>query len=555
MPGESALRSGHSGDFSVRKGIDVLIRAFRDEFAPDEPVRLLMKSTSPAPEYAVGDSRITLTSGFLDQEALLDLLRQMDVFVLPSRGEGFGLCGLEAMATGLPLIATAWGGPSEYLDPEYSYSLQYHLVEAGGVESNHVRYHGLWAEPDYEHLRHLLRWLFAHPDMAAERGKVAAERVRERWTWDRVARQICRDLDHSRPDIKGKLAVRIAQISTLCTPVRRDRCGSVESLVWLLSRELIRLGHEVTVFATADSEPPGELVGTLPGPYGQAGSPGDWQLCEWINLCRAVEQSARFDVLHSHGYLLGLPLQGLSRSPLIHTYHVQPAMDQANAWRLAGSPWVTALSHFQWSAFPALQPAAVIHHGVDPEQFTLNAIPDDYVCYLGRFMPEKGPLAAIEAARAMGVRLLLAGPPNPYFHQHIEPLIDGRSVEYVGYVTGTERNHLLGHARAFAPPSCRNRNRSDWSVPEALMCGTQVVTTPLGAVAEAASIKGSQATSRGHSEEFVQQILQELFVGPMPDSKGCPSRGSPARRMAQQYSQLFENVLPCSAPASQPICE
>jgi glycosyltransferase involved in cell wall biosynthesis len=186
---------GTFGDFSARKGIDVLIRAFQDEFAPDEPARLLMKSSSPAPRYAVADPRITMMSGFLDGPALLDLLREMDVFVLPSRGEGFGLCGLEAMATGLPLIATAWSGPSEYLDPEYSYPLEYRLVEAGGVESNHVRYHGLWAEPDYEHLRHLLRWLFRHPEEAAERGKIAAERVRERWNWDRVATQMCRDLD------------------------------------------------------------------------------------------------------------------------------------------------------------------------------------------------------------------------------------------------------------------------------------------------------------------------------------------------------------------------
>ena len=149
--------------------------------------------------------------------------------------------------------------------------------------------------------------------------------------------------------------MRIAQIATLCTPVRRDRCGSVESVVWLLSRELSRMGYKVTVFATAGSEPDDEceLVATLPGPYGQAGSPDDWQLCEWINLCRAVQESGRFDVLHSHGYLLGLPLQPLSRSPMVHTYHVLPSSDQANSWRLANAPCVTAsLETFSGVLFP-----------------------------------------------------------------------------------------------------------------------------------------------------------------------------------------------------------
>src|SRR5688572_18956167 len=101
--------------------------------------------------------------------------------------------------------------------------------------------------------------------------------------------------------------MRIAQIATLATPVRPSGVGSVEGLVSLLMRELIQLGHEVTVFAAAGSQVTGELVATLPGRYATAGSPDDWQLCEWINVCRAVEQSARFDVLHSHNYLWGLP--------------------------------------------------------------------------------------------------------------------------------------------------------------------------------------------------------------------------------------------------------
>ena len=82
--------------------------------------------------------------------------------------------------------------------------------------------------------------------------------------------------------------MRIAQISTLCTPVRRENSASVEGLVWLLTRELTRLGHEVTVFGVAGSEVCGELVATLPGSYGENGSPDDWELCEFINLCGAI---------------------------------------------------------------------------------------------------------------------------------------------------------------------------------------------------------------------------------------------------------------------------
>src|SRR6266536_4921118 len=82
--------------------------------------------------------------------------------------------------------------------------------------------------------------------------------------------------------------MRIAQISTLSAPVRRETGGSVESLIWLLTRELIRLGHQVTVFGAAGSEADGgEVVATLAGPYGAHGSLDDWQLCEWVKIGRA----------------------------------------------------------------------------------------------------------------------------------------------------------------------------------------------------------------------------------------------------------------------------
>jgi len=186
---------GTFGDLSPRKGIDVLIRAFVDEFAASEPVRLLMKSTFPLKGCELTDPRITFLTGFTSHEELLEVLRRMDAFVLPSRGEGFGLCGLEAMSTGLPVIGTNWSGPAEYLDPEYSFPLSYRLVDARGSEGRGTFYFGQWAEPNYEHLRYLMRWVYEHREEAAEKGQTASDRVRESWTWDRPARQMCDDLD------------------------------------------------------------------------------------------------------------------------------------------------------------------------------------------------------------------------------------------------------------------------------------------------------------------------------------------------------------------------
>jgi glycosyltransferase involved in cell wall biosynthesis len=334
--------------------------------------------------------------------------------------------------------------------------------------------------------------------------------------------------------------MRIAQVSTLSTPVRREGSDSIESLVWLLSRELIALGHEVTVFACAGSEPHGELIATLPGPYAQGGSPGNWHICEWINLCRAVEQSGRFDVMHTHAYLWGLPLEALSRAPMVHTLHVSPYEDEARLWSLVPDACVTAISHYQWSAFPERRPAAVIPHGVDPGQFTFRAEPEGYVCFLGRFIPGKGPLEAIAAAKTLGVRLLLAGPSNDYFREHVEPLVDGRSIEYVGYVCGWERDRLLGGARALLYP-VQSPEPFGLVQVEAMLCGTPVVAMALGAAPEIIDegVTGYTATS---AEEFARQIRRAFALDRRRVREQAEERFS-ARRMAEQYAELYRRQV------------
>src|SRR5438876_2024673 len=170
--------------------------------------------------------------------------------------------------------------------------------------------------------------------------------------------------------------MRIGLISTMDSPVRQNGSGSIETLVWLLSRELTALGHDVTVFAAGGSEPHGELFATLPGPCGTEGSPHEYEVCEWINHCRAVEQSDRFDVLHSHGYLWGLPLHRLARAPMVHTLHLWPHTNEATLWTLAPEACVTAISNCQWSRFPKLEPTATIYHGIDVSQFIFRPRPD-----------------------------------------------------------------------------------------------------------------------------------------------------------------------------------
>ena len=333
--------------------------------------------------------------------------------------------------------------------------------------------------------------------------------------------------------------MRIALIPTVSAPVRKDSGGSVEAWTWLLARELSRLNHQVTVFACKGSEADAEIVATVPGPYGANGTYDDWQLCEWINLCRAVEQSGRFDVLHSQAYLWGVPLQSLSRAPIVHTIHIVPDDNAARLLESTPRPCITAISRHQWSAHPATVPAAIIPHGADVSQFTFRAQPDDYVLYLGRFTSGKGPVHAINAARRLGLRLVLAGPENAYFREHVRPLIDGRSIEYAGFVQGVERDRLLGGARALLYP-IQYPEAFGLVLVEAMLCGTPVAAMRLGAVPEIVE-DGAGGFTATNAEEFVSIIPKCFSLDRRAVRQQAELRFS-AERMARDYVRVYSGL-------------
>ena len=333
--------------------------------------------------------------------------------------------------------------------------------------------------------------------------------------------------------------MRIAQIATLSAPVRKDTGGSVELLIWLLTRELAKLGHESTVFGIAGSEVDGEVIVTAPGPYARDGALEDWHLCEWVNLCKAVEQSGRFDVMHSHAYLWGIPLQPLSQAPLVHTIHIVPDDDTAKLWAAAPQSCVTAISRHQWSEFPHLKPSAVIPHGVDTTAFTFQEQPGDYVLYLGRFVSGKGPLLAIETAQKLGLRLVLAGPSNPYFREHIQPLVDGKTIEYAGFVAGKDRDRLLGGAKALIYP-IQYPEAFGLVLVEAMLCGTPIAAIGLGAVPEivADGITGFIAKGR---DDFSETVAKCFSLNRRQIRALAEQRFSVAK-MAEDYLRVYRGM-------------
>lgn len=339
--------------------------------------------------------------------------------------------------------------------------------------------------------------------------------------------------------------MRIAQISTMASPVRPRDSHSVEQVVWLLSDELVRMGHDVTVFGCAGAETAANFE-TSTGAYAQNGGLSDWHLCEWANLSEAVSRSGDFDVIHSHVYLWGIPLEVFSAVPMLHTLHVQPFADEAILRQRFPQSRVTALSRAQWSDFPELPTLPVVHHGVDARQFTPWMNPEHYVLFLGRLVPGKGVLQAIDAASAGGITLKIAGEPTDYFREQVAPRVDGTRVMYVGPVTGEAQNTLIASARGLVYPIERPEPFGLVLI-EAMSCGTPVAGMSLGAVPELVT-DGIDGCLAADADGLADALRRAMCLDRRRVFESAAARFS-ASRMACGYLRLYEQAVKGAACA------
>ena len=186
---------------SIRKGTDLLVKAFREEFKGIDDVRLILKTsdhfiTMPMEKGAMDDPRIKLIWNPMSHQQILELLKEIDCFVFPSRGEGFGLPAIEAMSTGCPTIMTNWGGLADFGSKKDTMLLDGKFIDADDFTK--VIYKepcGEWYEPNYEQLKQWMRWSYENRKEAKKMGKMASERIHRDWNWSVVVKELTDDLD------------------------------------------------------------------------------------------------------------------------------------------------------------------------------------------------------------------------------------------------------------------------------------------------------------------------------------------------------------------------
>ena len=282
--------------------------------------------------------------------------------------------------------------------------------------------------------------------------------------------------------------MKIAQIAPLWESVPPKLYGGTERIVSYLTEELVRQGHDVTLFASGDSQTLARLWASSP----QAFRSQSEMVNRDVPLVLMQEQvfgveAGRFDIIHSHLDFLGFPLSRRCATPVLTTLHGRLDLPElVPMYREYADMPVVSISNAQRLPLPNANWQDTVYHGL-PDLYTFHPNPGSYLAYLGRICPEKRPDHAIEIAKRVGIPLRMAAKIDPhdreYFETKIAPLLDHPLVEYLGEVTDAEKCDLLGNAVAVL---CTY----DWPEPfgivliEALACGTPVLAYRCGSIPE-----------------------------------------------------------------------
>jgi glycosyltransferase involved in cell wall biosynthesis len=339
--------------------------------------------------------------------------------------------------------------------------------------------------------------------------------------------------------------MRIAQVAPLFESVPPKTYGGTERVVSWLTEELVRMGHDVTLFASGDSMTTAQLVPCCPESLRLATGSVDSMAHHYVMLEKLLHKKNEFDLIHFHIDYTHFPISARERYTHVTTLHGRLDIpDLVPLYETYPDMPVVSISDAQRDPLPNLNWQGTVHHGFPPDAYKASTKPGKYLAFLGRTSPEKGLDSAIEIAGRSGMPLKIAAKidksDQEYFESCIKPLLDSSNVEFVGEIGYPEKNEFLAGAAALLFPIA-------WPEPfgivmiEAMACGTPVIAYPFGSVPEVIQ-DGVNGFIVPDIEASVKAVAEIDKLDRRKVRKSFEQRFT-ASRMTRDYLKIYNRML------------
>ncbi len=338
--------------------------------------------------------------------------------------------------------------------------------------------------------------------------------------------------------------MRIAQIAPLHEAVPPKLYGGTERVVSFLTEELVAQGHDVTLFASGDSVTSAKLEAVWPRALRLDPAIRDSIAPQMLMMEAVRRQADEFDVLHFHLDYWSFSLFSRQRTPYVTTMHGRLDLPEwGPLFNMFQNAPVVSISDAQRRPLPQARYVGTVLHGLPENLLTPQPGPKDYLAFLGRIAPEKGPDKAIRIARACGIPLKIAAKVDrtdqAYFDEVIRPMLAGGGVEMIGEINDAQKPEFLSGAKALLMPI-------DWPEPfglvmiEAMACGTPVIAFNRGSVPEIVEdgVSGFIVEDEHGAMAAVNRLskLSRATVRQRFDKRFT------ARRMAEDYLAIYRSL-------------
>ena len=341
--------------------------------------------------------------------------------------------------------------------------------------------------------------------------------------------------------------MRILQLAPLWETVPPPAYGGTEAVVSVLVEELVRRGHQVTLCASGDSITSAQLFSVYPRSLRTADDLLDRQPYDWMHLALSLrEASSGYDIIHNHAGEPAMAMSHLVDLPMLTTTHCLITPDTRFIWDHYRG-WYNTISRSARLTMPQVRGgtyAGVVYNAIDVQSFPYEEDKEDYMLFLSRVAPDKGTHLAIEVARRTGLRLVIAAKVDradrDYFHEVVEPLIDGKLVQFLGEADAALKRKLYAKARCLLLPIC-------WEepfglvIPEAMACGTPVIAFRRGAAPEIVA-DGETGYLVDDVEGMVRAVYRVEHIDPRRCRRYVEERFD-APRLADDYLALYQRIL------------